>query len=89
MAGGIKGLRFSPTRQAHHVMSQAQVFLTATPIVQDTPNSESKDRVMSQAQVFLKPTPVVQDIPDSESSESGYTSHRIKRKPANTEYGTP
>ncbi len=81
MAGSIEELRFSAYAPGpSHVMSQAQVFLTATPVVQDIPNSESKDRVMSQAQVFFKPTPAVQDIPNSESSESGYTSHRNKTK---------
>jgi hypothetical protein len=79
---GVKGSKVPVMRQAGHVMSQARAFLTATPVVQDIPNFESKDRVMSQAEVFLKTTPVVQDIPNSESTESGYTSHRIKRKPA-------
>jgi hypothetical protein len=53
-------------------MSQAQVALLKA----------RKYFVMSQAQVVLKNARVVQDIPSFDRTETGYTSHFIKRKPA-------
>jgi hypothetical protein len=45
--------------------------------------------VMSQARVFLRATPAVQDIPNFENAETGYATHELKRKAANTDNMQP
>ena len=73
---------FCSSSAGYFVMSQAQTF-----------KKNFKTFRMQGSRVagtsFIRTTPAFQDIPNFEYRETGYTSHRIKRNPANTECVTP